>query len=64
MIILDLVTCLGEEQRVIMLVTLTMTNHIQNLWKAKLDTLIIERTCLWTIVSEGVGHIMGKLRSV
>jgi len=34
MTILDLVMCLGVRQRVIILVILAMTNHIQKLWKS------------------------------
>ena len=35
--ILDLVTCLGGGQRVIILVTLATMNHIQKLWKVYLE---------------------------
>ena len=58
MIILDLVTCLGGGQRVIILVTLATMNHIQKLWKVKLDSLTIELICLWNIVRDIVGCIM------
>ena len=55
---LDLVTCLGGGQRVIILVTLAMINHIQKLWKVKLDSLTIELIYLWNIVGDIVGCIM------
>ena len=58
MTILDLVTCLGEGQRVIILVTPAMMNHIQKLWKLKLDSLTIELICLWNIVGDIVSCIM------
>ena len=58
MTILDLVTCLGGEQRVIILVTLAMMNHIQKFWKVKLDSLTIELICQWNIVRDIVGCIM------
>ena len=58
MTILDLVTCPGGEQRVIILVTLAMINHIQKLWKVKLDSLTIELIYLWNIVGDIVGCIM------
>ena len=58
MIILDLVTCPSEGQRAIILVTLVMMNHIQKLWKVKLDSLTIELICLWNIVGDIVGCIM------
>ena len=48
MTIQDLVTCLGKGQRIIILVTFATTNHIQNIWKAKLDSLTIEPIWLWT----------------
>ena len=64
MTILDLVMFLGGRQRVIMLVTLATMNHIRRHWKVKLDTLIIEPTCLWTTLGEGVHHSMVKLRNV
>ena len=56
--ILDLVTCLGKGQRVIILVTLATMNHIQKLWKVKFDSLTIELICLWNIVGDIVGCIM------
>ena len=56
--ILDLVTCLGGGQRVIILVTLATMNHIQKLWKVKLDSLTIELICLWNIIGDIVGCIM------
>ena len=55
---LDLVMYLGGGQRVIILVTLTTMNHIQKLWKVKLDSLTIELICLWNIVRDIVGCIM------
>ena len=55
---LDLVMCLGGGQRVIILVTLAMMNHIQKLWKVKLNSLTIEHICLWNIVGDIVGCIM------
>ena len=58
MIILDLATCLGGGQRVIILVTLVTTNHIQKLWKVKLDSLTIDLICLWNIIGDIVGCIM------
>ena len=58
MTILDLVTCLGRGQMVIILVTLATINHIQKLWKVKLDSLTIELICLWNIVGDIVGCIM------
>ena len=61
MTILDLVTCLGGGQRVIILVTLATMNHIQKLWKVKLDSLTIELICLWNMVGAIVGCIMEKL---
>ena len=48
MTIQDLVTCLGKGQRIIILVTFATTNHIQNIWKVKLDSLTIEPIWLWT----------------
>lgn len=56
MTILNSVMCLGGGQRVIMLVTLAMMNHIRRHWKVKLDTLTIKPTCLWTTLGEGVAH--------
>ena len=50
MTILDLVMCLGGGQRVIILVILATMNHIQKLWKVKLDLLTIELIWLWNIV--------------
>ena len=64
MTILDLVTCLGGGQRVIILVTLVMMNHIQKFWKVKLDSLIIELICLWNIVGDIVGCIMVYQRNI
>ena len=58
MTILDLVTCLGGGQRVIILVTLATMNHNQKLWKVKLDLLTIELICLLNIVGDIVGCIM------
>ena len=58
MTILDLVTCLGGGQRVIILVTLATMNHIQKLLKVKLDSLTIELICLWNIIGDIVGCIM------
>ena len=58
MTILDLVTYLGEGQRVIILVTLATINHIQKFWKVKLDSLTIELIYLWNIVGDIVGCIM------
>ena len=58
MTILDLVTCLGGGQRVIILVTLATMNHIQKLRKVKLDSLTIKLICLWNIVGDIVGCIM------
>ena len=58
MTILDLVTCLGRGQMVIILVTLATMNHIQKFWKVKLDLLTIELICLWNIVGDIVGCIM------
>ena len=55
--ILDLVTCSGGGQKVIILVTLAMINHIQKLWKVKLDSLTIELIYLWNIVRGIVGCI-------
>ena len=52
MTILDLVTCLGGGQRVIILVTLAMMNHIKKFWKVKLDLLTIKLICLWNIVGD------------
>ena len=48
MTIQDLVTCLDKGQRIIILVTLATMNHIQNIWKVKLDSLTIEPIWLWT----------------
>ena len=56
--ILDLVTCLGGGQRDTILVTLATINHIQKLWKVKLDSLTIELIYLWNIVRDIVGCIM------
>ena len=56
--ILDLVMCLGGGQRVIILVTFATMNHIQKLWKVKLDLLTIELICLLNIVRDIVGCIM------
>ena len=58
MTILDLVTCPDEGQRVIILVTLATINHIQKLWKVKLDSLTIELIYLWNIVGDIVDCIM------
>ena len=58
MTILDLVTCLGRGQMVIILVTLATINHIQKLWKVKLESLTIKLICLWNIVGDIVGCIM------
>ena len=58
MTILDLVMCLGRGQRVIILVTLATMNHIQKVWKVKLDSLTIDLICLWNIVGDIVGCIM------
>ena len=55
---LDLVMCLGGGRKVIILVTLATMNHIQKLWKVKLDSLTIELICLWNIVGDIVGCIM------
>ena len=60
---LDLVMCLGRGQRVIILVTFATMNHIQKLWKVKLDSLTIELICLWNIVGDIVGCIMVYLRN-
>ena len=56
MTILDLVTCLGGGQRVIILVTLAMMNHIQKFWKVKLDLLTIKLICLWNIIGDSHLH--------
>ena len=58
MTILDLVTCLSGGQMVIIILTLATMNHIQKLWKVKLDSLTIELICLWNIVGDIVGCIM------
>ena len=58
MTMLDLVTCPGGGQRVIILVTLATINHIQKLWKVKLDSLTIELIYLWNIIGDIVGCIM------
>ena len=58
MTILDLVTCPGGGQRVIILVTLATINHIQKHWKVKLDSLTIELIYLWNIVRDIVSCIM------
>ena len=55
---LDLVTCLGGGQRIIILVTLVAINHIQKLWKVKLDSLTIKLIYLRNIVGDIVGCIM------
>ena len=36
----------------------SMINHIQKLWKVKLDSLTIELIYLWNIVGDIVGCIM------
>ena len=58
MTILDLVTCLGGGQKVIILVTLATMNHIQKFWKVKLDSITIELICLWNIIGNIVSCIM------
>ena len=58
MTILDLVTCLGRGQMVIILVTLATINHIQKLWKVKLESLTIKLIRLWNIIEDIVGCIM------
>ena len=58
MAILDLVTCLGGGQRVIILIRLVMMNHIQKLWKVKLDSLTIKLMCLRNIIGNIVDCIM------
>ena len=58
MTILDLVMCSGGGQRVIILITLAMINHIQKTWKVKLDSLTMELIYLWNIVEDIVGCIM------
>ena len=58
MTILDLVMCLGGGQKVIILVTLATMNHIQKVWKVKLNSLTIELICLWNIVGDIVDCIM------
>ena len=60
---LDLVTCLSGGQRVIIFVILATMNHIQKLWKVKLDSLTIKLICLWNIVGNIVGCIMVYLRN-
>ena len=58
MAILDLATCLSGGQRVIILIRLVMMNHIQKLWKVKLDSLTTKLICLRNIVGNIVDCIM------